>query len=48
MNCIVLWPDTYIRTLCVGVRPPLDSTDGDIQTFVIYISETTGSTFYIS
>ena len=36
------------RTLCVGVRPPIDSTDGDIQTFVIYITETTGSTFYIS
>ena len=33
------------RTLCVGVRPPSDSTDGDIQTFIIYISETTGSIF---
>ena len=29
----------------MGVRPPIDSTDGDIQTFIIYISETTGSTF---
>ena len=27
---------------------PIDSTDGDIQTFVIYITEATGSTFYIN
>ena len=34
-----------VRTVCVGVRSPSDSTDGDIQTFIlIYI--TTESNFY--
>ena len=36
---------TFIRTLCVGVRSPSDSTDRDIQTFII-IYVTTGSNFY--
>ena len=29
----------------MGVRPPSDSTDGDIQTFIVYMTVTTGSMF---
>ena len=37
MNCLSFMAGHIIRTLCVGVRPPSDSTDGDIQTFIVYI-----------